>query len=52
MDLLNVLSWCVVSRSEELTHWGQDKMAATLAEIIFKYFSLDENFWILDKISL
>ena len=27
-------------------------MAATLADNIFKYISLDENFWILDKISL
>ena len=27
-------------------------MAATLADNIFKYIFLDENFWILDKISL
>ena len=27
-------------------------MAATLADDIFKYISLNENFWILNKISL
>ena len=35
-----------------LTHWGWDKMAASLADDIFKCISLHENFWILNKISL
>ena len=29
-----------------------DKMAATLADDIYKYISLNENFWIWNKISL
>ena len=35
-----------------LTHPGQDKMAAILADNIFKYILLNENLWILNKISL
>ena len=30
-----------------LTHWGQDKMAATLADDIFKCIFVNENIWIL-----
>ena len=33
--------------ASELTHWGRDKMAA-----IFKCIFLNENVWILIKISL
>ena len=35
-----------------LTHWDQDKMAATLADDIFKCIFLIENVWILIRISL
>ena len=35
-----------------LTDWNRDKMAAILADVIFKYISLNENFWSLNKISL
>ena len=35
-----------------LTHWGLDKMAATLADDLFKCISLNKNFWILNKIPL
>ena len=35
-----------------LTHWGRDKMAATLADDIFKCIFLDENIWISIRISL
>ena len=36
----------------ELTHWGRDKMAASLTDDIFKYISSNENFCILNKIPL
>ena len=35
-----------------LTHWGQDKMAAILADDIFKCIFLNENIWIWVKILL
>ena len=35
-----------------LTHWGWDKMAATLADYTFKCISLNENSWILDNLSV
>ena len=35
-----------------LTHWGWDKMAASLADNIFKRIFLNENIWILIKIPL
>ena len=35
-----------------LTHWGWDKMAAMFAGDIFKCIFLNENVWILIKISL
>ena len=34
------------------THWDWDKMAATLADDIFKCIFLNENVWILINISL
>ena len=34
------------------THWGQDKKCCHFAGNIFKCISLNENFWILNKISL
>ena len=35
-----------------LPHWGGDKMAAIFADVIFKCIFLNENVWILIKISL
>ena len=36
----------------KLTHWGQEKMAAIFADNIIKCIFLNENFKILNKISL
>ena len=46
--------WCIYAplRLNELTHWGRDKMAVILAEVIFKCIFLNEKVQILIKISL
>ena len=41
-----VYEWIIM-----VTHWGRDKMAATLADNTFKCISLNEKFWILHKFS-
>ena len=38
--------------SESLTHWGRDNIAANFADDIFKCIIMNENVWILIKISL
>ena len=44
--------WChpQLGPTRWLTHWGQDKLAAIFG--IFNYIFLNENAWILNKISL
>ena len=44
--------WKQGSMYFSLIHWGWDKMAAILPDDMFKCISLNENFWILNKISL
>ena len=44
----NVTPW---HPNEWTIHWGQDKMATIFADDIFKCISLNEIFWILNKMS-
>ena len=50
---INQIIWNIPSLvSEELTHWGWDKMAATWADDIFKCNFINENVWVSIKIPL
>ena len=47
-----ILSWLLKSSTASLTHWDHDKMAAILADNIFKCIFLNENDRIVISISL
>ena len=51
-DLLSLTSFFDVVATDSLRHWGREKIGRHSPDDIFKCISLNENIWILIKMSL